>query len=95
MSKFQVQISCLMKFVFPPTFIWHTVTDPQVPVENSMLFAQALRKAEVPFSLHLFSSGRHGISLATAETSREEVDSNHEVSIWPDLFYEWVKQNYL
>ncbi len=48
----------------PPTFLWHTVEDKAVPVENSLLFAQALRKNRVPFDLHLYERGRHGIGLA-------------------------------
>jgi acetyl esterase/lipase len=48
----------------PPTFLWHTVEDTAVPIENSLLFAQALRAAKVPFELHLFERGRHGIGLA-------------------------------
>jgi acetyl esterase/lipase len=48
----------------PPTFLWHTVEDQAVPIENSLLFAQALRAAKVPFELHLFEKGRHGIGLA-------------------------------
>lgn len=51
----------------PPTFLWHTVEDPVVPVENSVLFAQALRHAGVPFALHLYERGRHGLGLALAQ----------------------------
>jgi acetyl esterase/lipase len=47
----------------PPCFIWHTVEDPAVPVENSMRFASSLRKAAVPFELHLYEEGRHGLGL--------------------------------
>jgi acetyl esterase/lipase len=48
----------------PPTFIWHTAEDLVVPVENTMLFASALRKNGVPFDLHIYEKGRHGIGLA-------------------------------
>ena len=48
----------------PPTFLWHTVEDTAVPVENSMAFAQALRRNRVPFDLHIYERGRHGIGLA-------------------------------
>jgi len=48
----------------PPTFLWHTVEDKAVPVENSMLFAAALQKAGVPFALHVYQKGRHGLGLA-------------------------------
>ena len=48
----------------PPTFLWHTVEDKAVPVENSLQFATALHKAGVPFALHVYQKGRHGIGLA-------------------------------
>ncbi|MCR5294349.1 MAG: alpha/beta hydrolase [Lachnospiraceae bacterium] len=51
----------------PPTFLWHTLTDASVPVENSLFMARALRKCGVPFALHLFSRGKHGLSLANEE----------------------------
>ena len=47
----------------PPCFIWHTVEDRTVKVENSMAFAAALRSAGVPFELHLYEGARHGIGL--------------------------------
>jgi acetyl esterase/lipase len=48
----------------PPCFIWHTWEDTAVPVENSLQFAAALRRAGVPFDLHIYQKGRHGIGLA-------------------------------
>lgn len=48
----------------PPTFLWHTVEDTAVPVENTLQFAAALRRAGVPFDLHIYQKGRHGIGLA-------------------------------
>lgn len=51
----------------PPCFLWQTVTDTSVPVENSYLFAQACREAKVPFAHHVFSQGRHAMSVATEE----------------------------
>lgn len=47
----------------PPTFIWHTVEDATVPVENALLFASALRRAGVPFALHVYEKGTHGLAL--------------------------------
>lgn len=48
----------------PPTFLWATATDETVPVENSLLYARALKERDVPFALHIFSKGRHGLSTA-------------------------------
>ncbi|MBO4475013.1 MAG: alpha/beta hydrolase [Clostridiales bacterium] len=47
----------------PPTFLWQTVTDDLVPVENSMMFAEACRKASVPYTYHAFPQGFHGLSV--------------------------------
>ena len=48
----------------PPCFIWHTYEDKAVLVENSLEFAKGLRRAGVPFDLHIYQKGRHGIGLA-------------------------------
>lgn len=50
----------------PPTFVWHTATDQAVPVENALLFASALRASGVPFELHVYESGKHGLGLPAA-----------------------------
>ena len=47
----------------PPCFIWHTCEDEAVPVENALLFAGALRKAGVPFELHIYQEGVHGLGM--------------------------------
>jgi len=48
----------------PPVFMVHTGEDTSVPLENSLLFFQALRKAGVPAELHLFEKGAHGFGTA-------------------------------
>ncbi|MBR6321868.1 MAG: alpha/beta hydrolase [Lachnospiraceae bacterium] len=50
-----------------PCFLWQTVTDELVPVENSFLMAEALKKEGIPFAMHLFTDGKHGISVATQD----------------------------
>lgn len=47
----------------PPCFIWHTVEDEAVPVENALFFAQALRSAGVGFELHCYEHGEHGLGM--------------------------------
>lgn len=51
----------------PPAFIWHTVADNAVPVENALMLASALRQAGVPFALSLYENGVHGLGLGSAE----------------------------
>lgn len=79
----------------PPTFLWHTLEDGLVPMENSLLFSQALRKQGVPFELHLFPNGGHGLGLATQETAAGgNYGIQEEVSVWPELFAKWVQVNF-
>ena len=48
----------------PRTFLWHTADDAGVPVENSLGFAAALSRHRVPFDLHVYAHGAHGLGLA-------------------------------
>jgi len=48
----------------PPCFVWHTWEDKGVKVENSLEFAAALQRAGVPFDLHVYEKGQHGIGTA-------------------------------
>ncbi len=52
----------------PPTFIWHTAQDTDVPPQNSLLFASALLSNNIPCELHVYPKGCHGLSLANQET---------------------------
>ena len=52
----------------PPTFLWHTRDDATVPVGNALRFAEACHAHGVPYELHVYESGRHGLGLATELT---------------------------
>ena len=56
----------------PPCFIWHTYEDAGVPVENSLQFAEALRRVGIPFDLHVYQKGQHGLGLGTRTWSPEK-----------------------
>ncbi|MBL9210025.1 MAG: alpha/beta hydrolase [Opitutaceae bacterium] len=67
----------------PPTFIWHTVEDKAVPVENALLFASALRRAGVPFSLHIYELGAHGLGFGRPERPAPP---------WAEQLLHWFKE---
>lgn len=70
----------------PPCFVWSTMEDTAVPPENSLNFAQALRANKVPFDLHIFQKGGHGIGL----TDKAPYANAHP---WgKDLLF-WLKAN--
>jgi len=69
----------------PPAFMFHSVDDPVVPIEHSLAYAAALRKAGVAWELHAYEkAGGHGVGLAS--------DKAH-ISTWPGLCAGWLKQH--
>lgn len=79
----------------PPTFLWHTADDGAVPVENSLLFAQALSISHVPFELHIYPTGAHGMSLATRETSCGSRGlESARIAEWARLAAAWIEEDH-
>ncbi len=66
----------------PPTFLFHTTADTTVPVENSIAYYLALRKARVPAELHVFKDGAHGAGLALQDPALGE---------WPRTLANWLR----
>ena len=76
----------------PPTFLWHTMTDNTVPVENSVLFFMALKNAGIPAELHIYPQGVHGLSLANYETqSIKGIGIQKECQSWIKLAQTWCE----
>jgi acetyl esterase/lipase len=67
----------------PPTFLYATTDDPSVPVNNSVMFYEALVKGGVPVEMHLFQHGAHGSGLGVG---------NPQLSVWPDLLIKWMRE---
>jgi acetyl esterase/lipase len=68
----------------PPAFLVHTAEDTAVPLENSLLFYQALRRAGVSAELHLFEKGPHGFGTRPGFGPTSE---------WPRRFGEWLRSH--
>jgi acetyl esterase/lipase len=74
----------------PPTFLWHTSDDPIVPVENSLLFASALKKHDIPFELHVYPSGDHDLGLANELTASFLGQINPACQNWIDMAIRFI-----
>jgi acetyl esterase/lipase len=68
----------------PPTFLWHTSDDASVPPENSLLFAAALSRHHIPFDLHIFTHGLHGLGLGADEP---------HTRMWTEACASWLQLN--
>ena len=74
----------------PPVFVWTTMEDATVPVENTLLLVNALHRAGVPCEAHLFEKGCHGTSLSTAEVNHPSVHRSR----WLTLAREWLDDTF-
>lgn len=74
----------------PPMFVWHTFEDVLVDVQNSLQLAQSLRQQNVPFELHIFEKGEHGLALCDRTTARKASHHNSHVKHWFTLCEEWL-----
>ncbi len=75
-----------------PAFLWHTVADASVPVKNSLLLAMAYEEQGVPFTLHVFEQGRHGLSTADSAVYalHELPQVSAGVTDWINMSAEWL-----
>ncbi|MBE6702638.1 MAG: alpha/beta hydrolase [Ruminococcaceae bacterium] len=77
----------------PPAFIWHTFNDNCVPVQNALLMAEAMTAAKVPFELHIFPNGPHGLALCNEQTAKgSENLLNPHCACWVELAIKWAKE---
>jgi len=76
----------------PPTFIWHTFEDADVPVENSLMIASKLHELGVPVELHVYEKGKHGLSLGTKDVASEGNPAEKIVTSWPRLLKGWLTE---
>lgn len=81
--------------VTPPIFVWHTLTDTAVPVENTLMLISACRAAGVSIEAHIFPEGDHGLSLGTWETSHDKQQVVPAVQPWFDLAVRWLGRTLL
>ncbi len=67
----------------PPAFIWHTSDDSCVNVKNSLVFGERLRDNGVPFEMHIYPHGPHGLSIGL---------DNDTLPHLTDVMIEWIKR---
>ena len=78
----------------PPTYLWATAADELVPVQHSLLLAYALAEHKIPFELHIFEEGMHGLSLATQATAASKKQIQPDAAKWADLAGCWLEKRF-
>lgn len=78
----------------PKAFIWQTFADRTVPVQNSLLLAEALSENAIPFELHVYPKGKHGLGLGTKISAKNETYVEKDVQSWVFLLKRWLEDNF-
>lgn len=78
----------------PPMFIWTTASDELVPTTHSLLMAQALSAKNIPYTLHIFENGKHGLATGTQASAIAMSDLSPEVDSWMDMCEQWLKKRF-
>ena len=74
----------------PPTFLFHTKQDDLVPVQNTLLFAEALAEHQIDFEAHIFESGAHGLAMCNRTTNICDRDAEP----WIKMSCNWLWKHF-
>lgn len=74
----------------PPSFLWHTADDPVVPALNALRFATACAQQQVPYEMHLYGHGPHGLALADTVTEIDGRLLDPHAATWIPLALAWL-----
>lgn len=75
----------------PPAFLWHTAADNGVPVMNSLLYAGALADRDIPFELHVYPFGCHGLATVDEHTNNGLDEKTAHAAAWLPALKKWLK----
>ena len=74
----------------PPTFLWHCTGDKVVPVKNSLLYADAMAEQGIPFQMHIYPGGKHGLGTADKTTNLEIKPDWAYFKDWLTALFQWL-----
>lgn len=78
----------------PPTFLWATSEDSLVPVQHTLLMAKALADQKIPFEVHVFENGPHGLATSTQSSAAAQSNCLDDVAQWLPMCATWLKKRF-
>lgn len=81
-ERYKMSPSLNLDSSMPPTFLWATANDNLVPIGHTTRMATALADNNIPFEVHIYENGQHGLSLATQATASSKVEVDSVASEW-------------
>ena len=90
----RLSLEKLVRPDMPPVFLWHTREDGAVPCRNSLILATSLEEAQIPFVLHIYHRGGHGLSVVdeTVHPAAQDPQTSHDVPGWADLMLAFFRE---
>jgi len=67
----------------PPAFLLHAYDDHDVPISESIVFAEALTAVGQDVEVHFFAKGGHGFGPGRSEDGTDQ---------WLGLLADWIKR---
>ena len=91
----RLSLDALVRPDMMPVFLWHTRTDESVPVDGTLRLSCALAEQGVPFALHVFAEGKHGLATADDLVYRQDTlpPVSDGVKDWPELAVRFLWEN--
>lgn len=95
-DKEETAFSCqnLVSENTPPTFLWHTSKDTCVLPINSLLYAQALSENNIPFEMHIFPFGEHGLATCDRQSNKNLQPNVIRNSVWMEYARKWLNMTF-
>ena len=78
----------------PPAFLWATAADEMVPIQNTLRMAHALADHKVPFEVHVFEEGHHGLGLADQSSAESRQEMDKDAAQWVELARRWMEKRF-
>lgn len=78
----------------PPIFLWATSEDSLVPVQHSIRMAHALADQHIPFEMHIFEEGPHGLAVATHASAMSKSQIYPDAAKWVGLADAWLNKRF-
>lgn len=78
----------------PPMFLWATAEDSLVPVQHTIKMASALADKNIPFEVHIFEKGPHGLSLCNQATAQAKSQIYPEAAKWVEMAESWLQNKF-
>lgn len=93
--KQRLSLDRLVRPDMPPVFLWHTANDDLVPARNSLVLAEALDEARVPYALYIYRDGPHGLSAAdqSVYATTESITFSPDAANWMEAAMRFLQES--